>query len=115
MQHGKLAAFSKSCFQLARILWELRVQLIVSLYQEIAGSTSPSAAVRALDTLTKHLRLYGKMFLRMQKLSSQRFVALPHANGLIHYYWAEVIKASNGPAEMISGENALRLFRNDQG
>ncbi|KAF8489124.1 armadillo-type protein [Gautieria morchelliformis] len=95
-----LAAFSKSCFQLARILWDLRFQLIASLYQEIPGGTSPS--VRALDTLTRHLRLYGKMFLRMQQLSSQRFVALPHANELILYYWAEVIKASNGPPGMIS-------------
>lgn len=113
----KLSAFSESCFRLARIFFEMRVQLIVSLYQEVTNSSTSSSrsnaarALESLHTLMKHLHLYGKMFLRMQKLNVHRFVSLPHANELVLYYWAEVVKATNGPLEMISGEYALDRFR----
>ena len=49
------------------------------------------------------------MFLRMQQLHAQRFVALPQANELILYYWAEVVKATNSTPDMISGEKCAAV------
>lgn len=89
---------------------------MISLYQGIAGNTtSPSTrptAVKAyavLHKFTRHLRLHGKMFLRMLQLHAGRFVALPHANEYVLYYWAEVVKAVNGSPEMISGEPCVTM------
>ncbi|KAF8592605.1 ARM repeat-containing protein, partial [Ramaria rubella] len=108
-----LSVFSQSCFQLTRNLFDLRIQLILALRRDtrtgsITSSSAPSStaipvpALKSLHQLTRHLRLYGKMFRRMQRLSIQRFVALPQANELVLYYWGEVVKATDGSSEMIS-------------
>lgn len=96
----------------------MRVQLIVALYQEVNGSTASAltrstavAALEVLQKLTKHLGLYSKMFLRMQQLFVGRFVALPHANELVLYYWAQVVEATSGSSELISGKTALKYQR----
>lgn len=47
----------------------------------------------------------------MQQLSVGRFVALPHANELVLYYWAQVVKATSGSSELISGKTALKYIR----
>ena len=109
----ELSAFSQSCFQIAQGLFDLRIQLILALGQGTHAATSSSApsastipipAAKSFYQLTRHLRLYGKMFRRMQQLSIQRFVALPHANDFVLYYWGEVVKATSGTPELISGK-----------
>ena len=56
--------------------------------------------------LTRHVRLFGKFFRRVQQLSFIKFVKLPLCSELILYYWNKVVQASEMPAEAMAG--ALR-------
>ncbi|KIJ37355.1 hypothetical protein M422DRAFT_260016 [Sphaerobolus stellatus SS14] len=102
MQH-KLASFSESCFPLAESLFDLRIQTVIALQQampEDSRSTFmiPEPTVKAVDQLTRHIRLFAKMFRRMQQLNFKRFVGTAGANDFVLYFWREVVKAAGGPA-----------------
>lgn len=110
----KLSLFSQSCFQLAREFSELRVCLVVGLRQALVGASSspgqglPTTALKPIEVFTKHIKLYGKMFRRMQRLFSRRFIGLPGANEFVLYCWTEVVKAASGPSDLIEG--IFRLY-----
>ena len=62
---------------------------------------------RSVDILTRHVRLFGKLFRRMQELSHSKFVALPLCSDLVLYYWSKVVQASGAPAEAIAGKDVF--------
>ncbi|KZT71615.1 ARM repeat-containing protein [Daedalea quercina L-15889] len=89
--------FQASAIQL-QVLSELRVNLMLAL------QTAPTnqIGIRSVDTLTRHVRLFGKLFRRMQQLSTSRFVTLPLCSDLVLYYWSKVVQASNASADAIA-------------
>ncbi|GJJ07307.1 hypothetical protein Clacol_001508 [Clathrus columnatus] len=101
-----LVAFSQSCFTLFPKLFELRMSLILGLQQSLASdsrlaSSFPSSVSKSINLLTHHIWLYGKMFRRMQQLSTKRFVQMPNANDIVLYYWNQIVKAANGSSRLI--------------
>ncbi|KAI0347520.1 ARM repeat-containing protein [Trametopsis cervina] len=85
---------------------ELRINLILATPSSTLSITS---AETSLATLTRHIRLFGKFFRRLQQLDVQRFVALPGCNDLILYYWSKVVQATSGPANYIE-DSPTALF-----
>ncbi|OBZ76700.1 Importin-11 [Grifola frondosa] len=89
--------FQNSAMQL-RALSELRINLVLAI-----GPAPPDpVAHRSLDIFTRHVRLFGKLFRRMQVLSPSRFVALPVCSDLVLYYWSKVVQATDSPPEYIA-------------
>ncbi|KAF7355443.1 Importin N-terminal domain-containing protein [Mycena sanguinolenta] len=75
------------------------------------GLAANPAAQRTVDLLTRHTRLLGKFFRRLQELSVNRFAALPCCPVLIAYYWGEVTKAAADPSQIADDPEALYPVR----
>lgn len=95
-----LQLFQSSTGQL-KILSELRTNLLLALR---ASSTSERVTLLSVDRLTRHVRVFGKFFRRLQQLEPAKFVELPTGNEIVLYYWDRVVQATNGPPEFIQGE-----------
>lgn len=68
----------------------------------------------SIDRLTRHIRLFGKFFRRLQQLDTAKFVELPSCNDMVLYYWSKVVEATNQRSgDMIQGARILseRLHR----
>ncbi len=90
--------FQNSAIQL-QALSELRINLVSAL------GTTPGDAVtqRTVDLLTRHVRVFGKLFRHMQRDNSAYFVTLPMCGDLVLYYWSKVVQATDGKPEQIAG------------
>ena len=97
--------FQASAVQL-QTLSELRINLMFALQ----SAPTNQIGARSIDILTRHVRLFGKLFRRMQELSHPKFVALPLCGDLVLYYWSKVVQASSAPAEAIAGTDKLLRF-----
>ncbi|KAG5648935.1 hypothetical protein DXG03_000284 [Asterophora parasitica] len=93
--------FQSSAIQL-KTLTELRTNVLLAVMQ--TNSTDPRAQ-RTVDVFTRHLRVFGKFFRRLQQLSPARFVALSMCSDLILFYWSQVVNATSGPTTLISDSN----------
>jgi hypothetical protein len=93
-----LQLFRNSAAQLQTIT-ELRMSLVSAL----SPATLNSPVEPSINILTRHIRLLGKFFRRLQQLDVQRFVALPGCSDLVMYYWSKVVQATDGPSEYIKG------------
>jgi hypothetical protein len=98
--------FQNSVVQLKTLI-ELRINLIAAL----RSSGTDVAASTTIDILTRHVRLFGKFFRRLQQLAVSRFVMLPMCRDLVLYYWDKVVQATNGPPELISGKILTEIGR----
>ncbi|PIL37210.1 hypothetical protein GSI_00903 [Ganoderma sinense ZZ0214-1] len=96
--------FQNSAVQL-QALSELRINLVSAL------GTTPGDAVtqRTVDLLTRHVRVFGKLFRRMQRDNPAHFVTLPMCGDLVLYYWSKVVQATNGKPEQIA-DSPLAVF-----
>ena len=65
-----------------------------------AGLAANPPAQRTVDVLTRHIRLMGKFFRRLQELSVNRFATLPCCPTLIAFYWGEVTNATLDPNQI---------------
>ncbi|KAI0750869.1 ARM repeat-containing protein [Daedaleopsis nitida] len=94
--------FHDSAVQL-QALSEVRIGLISAL------GTPPSDVVaqRSLDLLTRHIRVFGKLFRRMQRDSPAHFVTLPICGDLVLYYWNKVVQATTGPVDQIADSSLV--------
>jgi hypothetical protein len=93
--------FQNSAIQL-KTLTELRISILFAFR---SSDTAPDpVAHNTMDLLTRHVRLFGKFFRRLQQLSVTRFVTLPMCRDLVLYYWDKIVQATNGPPALISGE-----------
>ncbi|CDO76254.1 hypothetical protein BN946_scf184470.g12 [Trametes cinnabarina] len=88
--------FQNSAVQLQAVS-ELRINLCSAL-----GSPTAPVTQRALELLTRHLRIFGKLFRRMQRDSPTHFVTLPMCGDLVLYYWSKVVQATTGAPEQIA-------------
>ncbi|KAG6830842.1 hypothetical protein H0H92_014494 [Tricholoma furcatifolium] len=94
--------FQNSAIQL-KSLTTLRTDVIMGLIQ--ANSASDPQVQRSIDILTRHVRVFGKFFRRLQQLSPARFVALPTCSDLILYYWSQVVRATGEAPSLVSGKH----------
>lgn len=92
-----LQLFQSSTGQL-EILSELRTNLVLALR---ASGASDRLTLLSVDRLTRHVRVFGKFFRRLQQLKPDKFVQLPTGNQIVLYYWHRVVQATNGPPELI--------------
>lgn len=97
--------FQNSAVQL-QALYELRVKLLDAIGQ----TTLDVVSARSLNFLTRHVRLFGKFFRRMQQASCPRFIKLPMCSDLVLYYWSTVVRATNGPPNLVSGKEIYFLI-----
>ncbi|KAI0650678.1 ARM repeat-containing protein [Trametes meyenii] len=77
-------------------------ELRLSLTSALGAATSDPVTQRALELLTRHVRIFGKLFRRMQRDNTAHFVTLPVCGDLVLYYWSKVVQATTGPAEQIA-------------
>jgi len=62
----------------------------------------------SIDRLTRHIRVFGKFFRRLQQLDAAKFVELPGCNDMVLYYWSKVVEATDHRSEdMIQGTRKL--------
>jgi hypothetical protein len=103
-----LQLFESSTGQL-KILSELRINLVLALR---ASGASDRLTLLSVDRLTRHVRVFGKFFRRLQQLKPDKFVQLPTGNQIVLYYWDRVVQATNGPPELIQGSefNSTRML-----
>lgn len=81
----------------------------ISLMKAATAPLTPVAR-QSIDQLTRHVRLFGKFFRRLQQLDSGRFVKLPACSELVLYYWDKVVEAANAPAQAIAGTWMMICF-----
>jgi hypothetical protein len=84
----------------------MRVNLVLALRS--SSSTPDRVARQSVGQLTRHVRLFGTFFRRLQQLSPRRFLQLPMCTELVLYYWDKVVHASYQPPELIAG--SLRVL-----
>jgi len=83
----------------------MRQSVVLSMLQnDPAGSNQYLR--RTISVLTRHIRLFGKFFRRMQQLSHERFVMLPMSGDLILFYWTHVVESTNYPESFVAGMSA---------
>ncbi|KAJ7178998.1 armadillo-type protein [Mycena filopes] len=94
------------------------LEKLVSYRQEIilaaaksTGLASDPYARRAVDTLTRHTRLLGKFFRRLQELALARFAGLPSCPKLVAYYWRVVVDATTDPSLIADSPEAVYPIR----
>jgi hypothetical protein len=68
------------------------------------------ASDELLTLMTRHIKLFGKCFRRMQQASIARFVKLPGSNHLVRFYWDCVNESTLAPPNSISGNDLLPLM-----
>lgn len=90
--------FQNSAVQLQAVS-ELRINLVSAL----GAAPNDPVTQRALELLTRHLRVFGKLFRRMQRDAKVHFVSLPMCGDLVLYYWSKVVQATTGSPEQIAG------------
>ncbi|KAI6134978.1 ARM repeat-containing protein [Pisolithus croceorrhizus] len=107
VRHGKddlqdlqawfLELFQSSTAQL-KLLSEQRISFVLGLRSSPRPDPITAATV---DILTRHVRIFGKFFRRLQQLDPAKFVELPTCNAMVLYYWEKVVQAANGSSDMI--------------
>ena len=95
-------AQSESVFQDSAIQLKQLSETRLSLVRATTVPLSP-VAQRSINQLTRHIRLFGKFFRRLQQLDVVRFVKLPTCSELVLYYWDKVVEAANASAQAIDG------------
>ncbi|KIM90936.1 hypothetical protein PILCRDRAFT_1173 [Piloderma croceum F 1598] len=94
--------FQTSALRL-QTLSELRINIIKAIR---ASNPAPDSTTRhSIDQLSRHVRLLGKFFRRLQQLNVSRFVEQPMCSDIVLYYWSKVVEATNAPSGMISDSN----------
>jgi len=88
------------------MLIELRINLVIALR---SLPTVDAITRRSIDQLTRHVRLFGKFFRRLQQLSVVRFVTLPTCSDLVLYYWSKIVQAASTP-DLIAGISFSHMF-----
>ena len=92
--------FRSSVLQL-QSLTDLRRDIVQAFVQN--GQLEPLSSSRSISILTRHIRLFGKFFRRLQQLSHARFVELPLCADLVLFYWSKVVDATSSSREYVAG------------
>ena len=88
-----------------KALIAMRQTIVLSVLQNDLAENNQNLR-RTITVLTRHIRLFGKFFRRMQQLSHERFVLLPTSGDLIMFYWSQVVESTNYPGSFVAGTSA---------
>ncbi|KAG6880368.1 hypothetical protein C0992_007779 [Termitomyces sp. T32_za158] len=94
--------FQNSAVQVKGLI-ALRTDVVIGMIQ--ANSSTNPQVQRFIDIFTRHVRVFGKFFRRLQQLSPARFIALPTCSDLILYYWSQVVRATTEAPNLVSDSN----------
>ncbi|KAF8623412.1 hypothetical protein AX15_006355 [Amanita polypyramis BW_CC] len=94
--------FQNSALQLQSLV-NLRQDIVLNLVR--SGQQELLRSSRTTNILTRHIRLFGKFFRRLQQLSHARFIGLPVCADLILFYWSQVVNATSSPREYVTDSN----------
>ncbi|KAI0660923.1 ARM repeat-containing protein [Cubamyces menziesii] len=94
-------------FQNSTVQFQAISELRINVVSALGSPPTDPVAQRALDLFTRHVRIFGKLFRRMQRSSTARFVALPMCGDLVLYYWSKVVQATTGPPEQIADSSQV--------
>ncbi|TFK75774.1 ARM repeat-containing protein [Pluteus cervinus] len=87
----------------------LQVKALVALRTVIALQftqvVGAPAGLATMDSLTRHIRAFGKFFRRLQQLSPSRFAAIPACGDLIFFYWSQIVEATNHASNLTADSN----------
>ena len=92
----------------AQALCELRTRLVLALHASPPADTR--TAEISINTLTRHIMLFGKFFRRLQQLDPVHFVQLPMSGDLILWYWDKVVEATGAPPDYIEGKRSSTAY-----
>ncbi|KAG9317447.1 ARM repeat-containing protein [Chiua virens] len=98
-----LQLFQSSTVQL-RELSELRIRLVHAL---LPTSAADPITTLSIDRLTRHVRVFGKFFRRLQQLDPAKFVEIPACNDMVLYYWSKVVEATNRQSQVTNQGEVL--------
>lgn len=93
--------FRNSAVQL-QTLSELRINLVLAIRAGAAPATQ--VTTQSIETLMRHVRLFGRFFRRLQQLDAAKFVKLPSCSDLVLYYWSKVVQATNSPSDQVADD-----------
>jgi hypothetical protein len=96
--------FQDSAAQVKALI-AMRQTIVLSVLQSDPAENNQNL-LRTITVLTRHIRLFGKFFRRMQQLSHERFVLLPTSGDLIMFYWSQVVESTNYPGSFVVGTSA---------
>ena len=96
--------FQNSVAQVKALILMRQTVVLSMLQNDPAGNNQHLR--RTISILTRHIRLFGKFFRRMQQLSHERFVLLPMSGDLIMFYWTQVVESTNYPENFVAGRSA---------
>ena len=96
--------FQDSAAQVKALI-AMRQSIVLSVMQNDPTENNQNLR-RTIIVLTRHIRLFGKFFRRMQQLSHERFVQLPTSGDLIMFYWSQVVESTNYPGSFVAGTSA---------
>ena len=96
--------FQDSAAQVKALI-SMRQTVVLSVLQNDLAENNQHLR-RTITVLTRHIRLFGKFFRRMQQLSHERFVLLPMSGDLIMFYWTQVVESTNYPGSFVAGTSA---------
>ncbi|KAF8165214.1 armadillo-type protein [Crassisporium funariophilum] len=103
-QHQENQTWLEEMFQSSvaqvKALSGMRNTIVLSVLQN--NSMGNEQTRRTISVFTRHLRLFGKFFRRMQQLSPERFVSLTSSGDLIMFYWSQVVEATNHPQDFVA-------------
>lgn len=97
--------FQDSAAQVKALI-AMRQTIVLSVLQNDPAENNQNLR-RTVTVLTRHIRLFGKFFRRMQQLSHERFVLLPTSEDLIMFYWSQVVESTNYPGSFVAGTSAM--------
>ena len=97
--------FQDSAAQVKALI-AMRQTIVLSLLQNDPAENNQHLR-RTIIVLTRHIRLFGKFFRRMQQLSHERFVLLPMSGDLVMFYWTQVVESTNYPGSFVAGTSAV--------
>ncbi|KAH7916807.1 ARM repeat-containing protein [Hygrophoropsis aurantiaca] len=108
---GKLYPWFEQLFQSSAVQLKTLSELRVGLLLALQSSPAPSPlTAKSVDQLTRHVRLFGKFFRRLQQLEPGKFVQLPTCNDLVLYYWSKVVQASTNEQSNYIQDSPTAVF-----
>ena len=101
--YEEFAPWVQEFFQNAAVQLQALSEMRIGLVSVLGAPPADAISQRVLDLLTRHVRVFGKLFRRMQRDNPAHFVTLPVCGDLVLYYWSKVVQATSGPSDQIAG------------
>ncbi|KAJ3710388.1 ran binding protein 11 [Lentinula raphanica] len=100
--------FHQSVQQLQRLVSQRAT--VINLQPSDPSRLSPQTLLTH-QILTKHIRRFGKFYLRMAAVDPRRMTELPNCSDVVMFYWGQVVEAANDFSAIKDTPSALYPVR----